>query len=72
MIQELKKEDVYRKTIIKPVFGEMDDLPSFNEPLIKQEKAREAIDFGLSIDKPGCLYNPNNSFACCAATQSGV
>ena len=55
MIQELKKEDVYRKTIIKPVFGEMDDLPSFNEPLIKQEKAREAIDFGLSIDKPG--YN---------------
>ena len=55
MITKIKREDAYRKTILKPVFSNSLDLDSLDDVLIRQERAREALDFGLSVDKYG--YN---------------
>lgn len=55
MITKIKKEDAYRKTILKPVFSDTSDLTPLNDVLIKQDRARKALEFGLSLDKYG--YN---------------
>lgn len=55
MITKIKREDAYKRTILKPSFSDISDIESLDDVLIRQERAREALDFGLSIDKYG--YN---------------
>ena len=55
MITKIKRDDAYRRTILAPVFSDTSDLEPLDDVLIKQERARKALDFGLSIDKYG--YN---------------
>ena len=55
MITKIKKEDAYRKTILEPIFSDASDLAPLDEVLINQERAKNALELGLSIDKYG--YN---------------
>lgn len=55
MITKIRKEDAYRKTVLTPTFSTTSDLIPLNDVLIRQDRARKALDFGLSIDKYG--YN---------------
>lgn len=55
MITKIKSNEAYKKTLLKPVFSDASDLEDLNSVLIKQDKAKNALELGLSINKDG--YN---------------
>ena len=55
MITKIKSDDAYRKAILKPIFSDASDLDNLDDVLIKQDKAKNALELGLSINKNG--YN---------------
>lgn len=55
MITKIKREDAYRKTVLKPTFSIASDLAPLDDVLISQDRAKNALELGLSIDKYG--YN---------------
>lgn len=55
MITKIKSVDAYKKTILNPVFSDASDLDELDDVLIKQDRAKNALEIGLSINKYG--YN---------------
>lgn len=55
MIKKLNVSEVYRKAQIVPEFKSTLELEELGDVILKQEKAKDAMNLGLSIDKYG--YN---------------
>ena len=42
MITKIKREDAYRKTVLKPTFSTASDLAPLDDVLISQDRAKNA------------------------------